>query len=241
MTTDPDGGPDAARNAEGEPPEVTLPSFPRRVLDTFVAPNRLGEALRDHPAWAAAMLTGAVLMVLQMALIPADVWEAMLRQLALARGTKIPEGVSMVGITRIFATVGAGFGYLIFILIVAGLMALLFAFIFGDEGRYKQYLAIVSHAWLISAFLGLLTVPLKIVEKNPQATLSLGTFFYFLSDGYWHRVLNMLDLTQVWAWLVVAAGIHAVDSRRSFKSAAVTLIVLDVCLALIFAIFVRTP
>ncbi len=220
--------------------EVPLPSFPRRVVDTFVAPGRLGDALRDHPVWVAALLTGMVLAVLQMALIPADVWAAMMREMALQGGAKVPEGDAMVGITRIFSVGGAAVGYLIFVPLMAGLLAVLFAFILGDEGSFKQYLAVVAHAQIIPTLFGLLTVPLKIVEKDPRATLSLGTFFYFLPDGYWHRVFSMLDLTQLWAWLVVAAGVHAIDSRRSFKSAATLLIVLQVCIALIFAIFIHT-
>ncbi len=213
--------------------------FPRRVVDVFVAPGRLGAALRDRPLWAAALLTGAALTLLQIALIPADVWEAFIRERLIQSGTKLPMSASMAGTQRIFSVVGGGVGYLLYVPFVAGIVALLFAFILGDEGRYRQYLAVVSHAFIIPVVFGLLTVPLKIAEKTPAATLNLGLFFSFLG-GYWGRVLHLVDLTKIWGWLVVAAGVHAIDPKRSFRSAAVTLVGLSVVLAMVFAVFVHT-
>lgn len=217
--------------------------FIRRVVDTFVAPGQLGEALRDHPAWAAALLVCTALVVLQSALLPSDVWQAMARETILQRGIKLPEGFSVASLgSRMHwgAVVGGMIVYPIMALLAAGLVALLFAFILGDEGSYKQYFALVSHAQIIPTFFGLLTVPLKILEMDPKVTLSFGTFFYFLPEGYWHRVLDLLDLTQLWALLVVAVGLHAFDAKRSVKSAALTLIGLSVAVAMVFGIFVHT-
>lgn len=240
MTTESPDGFEAERAAETETPAVAVASYPRRMLDTFFAPGRLADTLRDHPVWVAALLTAVVLAAVQMALIPTDVWAAWMREMALQRGTKVPEGTVALSLTRYFAMGGAVLGVPIFVALASGVLAILFAFILGDEGRYSQYFAVLAHAQIIPTFFGLLIVPLRIAEKNPQATLSLGTFFYFLPQGYLHRVFNMLDLTQAWAWLVVAAGVHAIDSRRSFKSAATLLIVLYVCLALVLGIFVHT-
>ncbi len=214
-----------------------LPPFHRRVAETFLAPGKLGAALRDQPAWASALFVGAALTFVQVLLIPASVWEAVFRQRALASGRPLPEGFAGGAFMRISATVGGGIGYLVMTLVMAGVVTLLFAFILGDEGRFKQYLAVISHAWLIPAILGLLTVPLKIAQQSPTATLNLGSFFFFLPEGYVLKVLTMLDLTQIWAWLVVAAGVHAIDPKRSFKSAASMLIVLSVLFVMIVAVW----
>jgi hypothetical protein len=46
----------------------------------------------------------------------------------------------------------------------------------------------------------------------------------------------MLDLSQAWAWLVVAQGTHAIHARRSFASAVTVVMVLFVIMALLFAL-----
>ncbi len=231
--------PEETPSAEAEAPP--LPSFPKRVVDVFVAPGRLGAALRERPAWATALFVGAAISLLQLLLIPGEVWEAAFRQVMLQRGQSLPEGFAGGTFMRISSTIGGGLGYLIMAFVMAGVVTLLFAFILGDEGRYKQYLAVVCHAGLIPAIVGLLTVPLKIAQQSPSATLNLGSFFFFLPEGYFLKVLTMLDLSQLWASLVVAAGVHAIDPRRSFKSAAVMLIVLSVLLVMIIAIWAPMP
>ncbi len=226
---------------ETEPDAAPLPPFYRRVVDVFFAPGKLGAALRDHPAWASALFTGAALTVLQVGLLPSAVWEAAFRQTMMQRGQQLPEGSAGGAVMRISSIIGGGLGYMLMALLMAGVVTLLFAFILGDDGRFKQYLAVLSHAWLISAVLGLFTVPLKIAQQSPSATLNLGSFFFFLPEGYLLKVLTMLDLTQVWAWLVVAAGVHAIDPKRSFKSAAVVLILLFVLFIMVIAIWAPMP
>jgi hypothetical protein len=130
--------------------------------------------------------------------------------------------------------------YFVVTFLFAGIVTLGFAFLLGDEGRYKQYLASLTHAWLIPGLVGLALVPLRISEQNPQLTLNLGTFLFFLPDGYLQKVFTMLDLSQIWAWLVVAQGAHVIDRRRSVGSAAALLILINVVLAMIFALFVPT-
>ena len=100
-----------------------------------------------------------------------------------------------------------------------------------------QYLSVLSHAWLIPALVGLALVPLRISQGDPQLTLNVGTFFFFLPEGYLLRFLSLLDLSQIWAFLVVAQGAHAIDSRRSFGSAAAVLLGFLACMALALAPF----
>jgi len=186
--------------------------------------------------WAVALVTGAVLVFLQTYLIPGEVWDAFMRAQAMQAGRELPEGFSMGGVTRAF-TLGVGtlfFAALQFVF--AGLVTFFFSFVFGDEGSYKEYLSVTAHAWLIPALVGLCLVPLRVSQQNPQFTLNLASFFYFLPEGYPLRVLTMLDLSQLWAWVVVAQGAHAIDSRRSVGSAAAALLGLSVALAMVFAL-----
>lgn len=217
--------------------EPGLPSLPTRIAHTFFSPGTLAEGLAKNPAWGAAVVLGAILVLGQTLLIPAEVWDTMFRENMAARGQEMPEGFAAGGTFMRLSTVAFGtLGYFAITFLFAGLVTLLFAFVMGDEGRYRQYLAVLAHAWLIPAFVGLLLLPLKISQQNPQFTLNLGAFFFFLPEGYLTRVATMLDLSQVWAWLVVAQGAHAIDGRRSFASAATVLMVMFVALAFLFAL-----
>jgi len=215
-----------------------LPPFYKRFIDVFFNPGRLGQALKDHPVWFVAMLAGAVLATAMYVLIPADVWAEVQRQALLRSGSQvqeIPAGAqTFVRLTRY---IGGFIGIPISELFFAGIVTLVFAFVLGDEGSYKQYLSLVSHAWLITMTVELLLVPLKINQGNPQATVSVGTFFFFLSDGYLLKALSLLALSKLWTSLVLAAGVHAVDPKRKFSTAAIVLIGLNVASAFIFAIF----
>jgi hypothetical protein len=202
-------------------PQPLEPSpFSKRVVEVFFSPGRLVEALARHPYWAAALVLGAVLAIVQVLLIPGDVWDAMIREQMVARGqdaSAFPGGSSVV---RIFALVGGTVGYFVMALLAAGIVTLVFAFVLGDEGRFKQYLAILAHAFLIPTIVGLALVPLKIAQADPRLTLNVGTFLFFLPAGYLLKWATMMDLSMLWAWLVVAQGARAIDPKRSFGSAA---------------------
>lgn len=214
------------------------PSFPRRVVDVFVSPGHLARALAAHPLWGAALLTGAVLVVLQVGLIPLEIWEASFRRIMLEQGQDPGAVATGAGLMRLWSMIAGGLAWFAFAFVLTGLFTAVFAFVLGDEGRYVQYLSVLSHAWLIPAVVGLALVPLRIAQEDPQLTLSVGTFFFFLPEGYLLRVLSFLDLSQLWALLVVAQGAHAIDPRRSFASAAAILFALNLALAMVLAPFV---
>ena len=225
----------------GEETKDRVPPFHTRFIQTFVAPGKLAKSLARTPVWGMALILGAVLVAAQTVLIPAEVWEAMFRETMLQQGREMPPGFDAGGtVMRVSSLVGGPIMYFIMAFLFTGIVTTAFVFIMGDEGRYKQYLASIAHAWLIPSLVGLALVPLRIAEGNPQLTLNVGTFLFFLPDGYLLKVFTMLDLSQLWAWLVVAQGAHAIDSRRSVGSAAGVLIPISVLLAMVFALFVPT-
>lgn len=227
----------AAESGIGEEPEPRLPSFPERVAQVFFSPGKLAESLTRKPVWGLALLLGVLVVMLQTYLIPQEIWDTMMRETLMARGQQVPANLNS-GIIRITSLIGGGLFVAIGAFLFAGLVTLVFAFVMGDEGRYKQYLAILTHAWIIPAVIGLALVPLKIAQEDVRLTLSLGTFLYFLPEGYLAKFAHMLDLSQAWAWLVVAQGVHAIDRKRSFGSAATVLLVIFVIIAAVMAFFV---
>jgi hypothetical protein len=225
-----------------EPPQQPLePSpFPKRIVEVFFSPGRLVEALARHPLWAAALALGAVIAIVQVLVIPAHVWDAMIREQMMARGQDASAFPGSTSLVRIFALVGGTFVYFVMALLTAGIVTVVFAFVLGDEGRFKQYFAILTHALLIPAIVGLALVPLKIAQSDLRLTLNVGTFLFFLPEGYLLKWATMMDLSMLWAWLVVAQGARAVDPKRSFGSAAGVTIGIFVVISALLALLPGT-
>lgn len=217
---------------------VAAPPLHRRVLAAFVSPDRLFAALRHDPRWAGALLLGAALVLASTALIPPEVWQAFTREQLAAQGRALPEGFDFGSVQRVFALVAGVMGWVAFTFLAAGVVTFTFAFVLGDEGGFRQYLAVVAHAFLVPAAGALLTTPLKIVQADPSLTLNLSLFAVGLDpDGYPMGVLRLLDLFQLWGWVVVAVGVHEIDRRRDVGTAAAVLLAFALAIALVFALF----
>ena len=217
---------------------VTIPGIHRRFVDTFFSPSKMNAYLAAEPRWVVALVVSVALMGLQVALIPSEVWESLIREQSLAQGgTPLPMPDWVTDWMGILAAVGAAMTRAIAIPIGAGFLTVIFAFVLGDEGSYRQYLAVTAHSFFIPALVGLLIIPLKIATQDPQLTLNLGSFFFFLPSGYWLGVLTAMDLTQIWSSLVIAQGAHCIDRSRSFRSAVVILLSLMLAMALIVGRF----
>lgn len=216
-----DGG-----HGNGEPPG----SLPVRLFRVIMAPGRLFAALRDEPRWVAAMLLGSALVVVSTLLVPGEIWDEMFRRQMLQTGQELPEDFDFGTIQRVIAVVAGGVFWFVWTFLLAGILTVLFAFVLGDDGRYRQYLAVTAHALLIPALGGLATVPLRILRRDPQLTLNLG-LFADLEPGYLMSLLAILDLFLLWAYVVMAVGAHEIDPRRSWSSAAAILLVLAVLFA----------
>ena len=217
---------------------VTIPGIHRRFVDTFFSPSKMNAYLAAEPRWVVALVVSVALMGLQVALIPSEVWESLIREQSLAQGgTPLPMPDWVTDWMGILAAVGAAMTTAIAIPIGAGFLTVIFAFVLGDEGSYRQYLAVTAHSFFIPALVGLLITPLKIATQDPQLTLNLGSFFFFLPSGYWLGVLTAMDLTQIWSSLVIAQGAHCIDRSRSFRSAVVILLSLMLAMALMVGRF----
>jgi hypothetical protein len=225
-------------NHENEDATSGLPSLPRRLLAVFFSPGDLVERLAREPRWLTALLAAAFLIGLSVALIPVDIFIEMNREAAMERGAELPEmGERARNFMRFVIPVGSVLTTLLITGVLASVYTVVFAFLLGDEGRFVQYLAVLSHAFFIPALFGLLLTPLRVSTGDPQLTLNLASFFFFLPDGYLFKVLKVFDLTQIWSTLVIAQGAHAIDRRRSFTSAAAILLVIFTAMALVVARF----
>jgi hypothetical protein len=222
-------------------PMPTAPILPRRLLDTFFSPGKMVEAVAREPRWLGALLVSIVLVAISTALIPPEMFAEVQRRAALERGISPPPmSDDTLRLIRIFSVAGSALAIAVISFVMSGLYTLVFAFILGDEGTYRQYLAVMVHAAVIPALLSLGLVPLRIQTGDPQFTLSVASFLYFLEPGYVLNVFRLLDLTQLWSSAVVALGVHQIDRRRSFGSAFTVLLLFTLAVALIIARFLPT-
>lgn len=212
--------------------------LPQRLLKVFYAPAEVFDSLRERPAWFGALAGGAVLVILSLVLIPTDVWVQMMRAQAAEQGTELPSFMASAGAGfRLMSVVSGVVAWFLWAFILAGIATLFFAFLLGDQGRYAQYLSVVSHALFIGAVGSLALVPLRILQQDPSLTLSLGTFFTFLEEGYPLRVLNMLDLFSLWGAAVMAVGATRIDPRRGMGVSLGFFWGFSVAFALLFGLF----
>ncbi len=219
----------------GSPP---LPVLPVRLLQLLFSPGKLFEALREKPAWFGVLLLGAVLVAVSILLIPVDLFIEAAREQLIQRGQTVPPNLGSSGtLFRLSSLVGGVVFWFIWAFLLAGVVTLVFSFFLGDEGRYKQYLSVVSHGLFIGALGALITVPLKIAQQDPSLTLSLGSFAFFLEGGYAFRVLRLLDLFQLWGYGVMAIGVTKIDPKRGLGSALIVFLGFALIVALIFGIF----
>jgi hypothetical protein len=210
-----------------------VPSLATRLLQTFVSPGKMAETVAEHPRWIGALLVGALLMSLSVAVLPLEVLEEAQRRAVIARGgtmQEIPESARAV--IRTVSIVVPAIFFVVIAFVAAAVNTFIFTFVLGDEGTYKQYLAVGVHAAVIPMLAAVLLAPMRIAAESPNLTINLSTFLVFLPEGYVSNVFQAIDVTQIWSSLVTAMGIHAIDRRRSFGSAATIQLALVVLLAL---------
>lgn len=221
--------------------ETTAPqpsALPVRVFKVFFAPGDLFESLREKPLWGGTLFLCGVLVALSVALIPSEIWIEMLRENAANQGTELLPFLESAGaMFTLFSVLGALVFFCLMAFVMAGIVTLIFGFLLGDEGKFVQYLSVVSHGLLISAVGGLILLPLRILQRDPEITLNLGTFLFFISEGYLFRVLKLMELFGLWGYLVMAIGVATIDPKRGLTSSMVVFFGLATAFALVFGIF----
>lgn len=245
---DPGGGTPATE--AGTPPPApgetgpALPSLPRRVLEVFLSPGELFEALARRPAWLGAFLLGGVIVAAGALLVPQELYVEMMREQAGQAGggsagaEGAPDVETIAGFARIAGVVMGAIFWGVYLVLWAGAATLIFAIVLGDDATFRQYFSATSHAFLIAAIGSVLIVPLKIAGGDMTLTLSVGTFTApLLEGGYLQRVLTGLDLFGLWSLLVLAVAASRFERARGWGSAAAILGIVWIALAMVFGIF----
>jgi len=224
-------------DSSGSSQEVhTLPSLPARILPLFFEPTRLFLALREQPVFWGAIFLVATLVAISGILIPAELYEEAARRQIAASGqdiSELPERMATGAgqFMRIMASVGLFVFLPIMVAIQTGVLSLIFQFVLGYDGTYRQYLSVVAHSFLVMAVGAVLMTPLRIAAGRADLSLSLGAFLSSPGESLFGRFLQSVDLFNLWVYALIGLGIAVVDGERSARTA----IGVTVGLALLFS------
>ena len=216
-----------------------VPSLPVRAFQVLFAPGDLFKLLQAQPVWFWMMVVTAVMSALSVWLIPDEAWTNLFREQMLETGRISESELPTPGTGfRIIGSLGAAVSIFILQILIACFTFGVFVFLLGDQGTFKQHLSIVAHAGVVPALGAFVALPLRISQLDPQLTLSVGTLFPFVPEGYFFSVLQALDLFALGAAVLTGLGVSLLDSRRSWGSGASVLVGLTVVFALAMG-FVR--
>lgn len=228
-----DPGAPAGASAADEPPP--RPAFFRRLWMVFVKPGELFGALAQNPAWFPVAALVALVVGAAMWVLPAEAFDAIMANVPAEQREQMPD--LPPGFFRAMTTGGATVVTFLFPVIISLVTYVIFVFIRGDRATFRQHLCVNAHTGMISALGALFMLPLRMRSLDVEQSLSVGSFFGFLPDGYVSDVLAGLDLFSLWSCMVAGIGLAAIDPRRSAGSTAIILVGILLAFAVIRAFF----
>jgi hypothetical protein len=114
-------------------------------------------------------------------------------------------------------------GSLIMAALIAGILWAIFNAAMGGDARYKQILAVLIHAGVISALGQLFTGPINYFRGSVASATSLAALLPMLDDeSFIGRLAGAIDIFIIW-WIIVLAMGLAVLYRRRTQPIAITL------------------
>lgn len=211
----------------------------RRIRDTFVAPRRLAAGITEDSPWVDVLVITTVVAMVAAALLPAEYFLAQVETPVDRLGrpvevTSPPEEIVRWG--RLLQMFSAAVMHPMIVVMVAGLITLLFSVVGGGGVEMRRYLALTSHAFLISALGVVLATVVQIATGAPEVQPSLAPLLGDAAGGAFPlRVLALLNPFTLWMLGVLALGISEMDRRRSFAATAGVLLGLYLALAAVLA------
>jgi hypothetical protein len=124
---------------------------------------------------------------------------------------------------------------------LAGVLYAVFNAGLGGDARYRQVLAVLTHAGAISAVGALFITPLNYARESLSGATNLGVFLPFLDEGSLPaRFLGMIDLFLIWWVIVIGIGLAVLYRRRAgaiVSSLLATYLVIAAAIAVVMRAF----
>lgn len=131
-------------------------------------------------------------------------------------------------------------GGLFMTLVIAAIFWAIFNAAMGGDAAYKQILAVLVHASVISALGQLFTAPLNYFRGSVASATNLAVLLPMLDEkSFAGRLAGMIDLFIVWWLVVLSIGLAVLYRRRTQPIATTLLVVYGVIIVAIAAFMSR--
>jgi len=234
-----DAGKEDAGHGNAADDTQPFPNLGVRVVQLFTSPAELFDHLRRRPEWLGAILLVIAISILYQILTPAE----LLHEVIL-KGLPPDATAEAIAAAQKGAAFFEKFRYVLAVVMpwpifaaIAGLLVVLYTFLLGGEGTFRQAFAAISHVSLIPAIGSLLTLPLALAKHDLQLSLSLHLLAPGLDPGtYFYRVLAGLNVFGLWATVVLGIAVSRIYPKRSAAGSAILLLCVYVALKLLGAL-----
>lgn len=218
-------------------------SFPRRVTGVILAPGETFRSVAAFPVWLDVLvLQTVVVAVAFFVFLSTDVGKLAYVDASVSAvegfGGTVTDAMydGLRGQAEFAAYVQSAsvilFGPLVTV-VMAGVLLGVFT-VAGGEATFRQVLAVVAHAGIVSMLQPLLAMPLNYQRATMSSATNLALFLPGLDEGsFLGGLLGFVDLFYIWYAVVLALGLAAVYRRRPTPIAVGLLSVLFVVAAVV--------
>lgn len=227
------------------PPAMGLPA---RFLGIFFSPGRVFESLKARPTWFFIVLLTAVLIAaFQFGFSNTEKGGQIVRDQIVENsrnaGREIPpeQLETMVKVQKFVAPAAIIVVTLLFTVVLAFLVYLIFNIILGGEATFRQVLSFYAHVTPITVLQQGLTMLIIYIKGTASPVTSLAAFLPLLEhDTFLYRVSVGIDVFTIWQVGVLAVGLGMLYRFTTGKCAGFlysTYLGLVVVISLIIGLF----
>jgi hypothetical protein len=213
-----------------------------RFFGVLTSPRETFRSIVAYPKWF-GILVVTILMVTVFTVLPMTTeegkqatldnqvsqMEAFGRQVSDADYERMRQGM---GYAPYFTAAGILVVSPIMVLIITGILYAVFNAAMGGNASFKQVLAVVTHAGVVSSLSAVFTGPLNYFRGAVGSATNLRVLLPMIDEKtFVGRLLGMVDLFIIW-WLVVLAIGLGVLYRRRTQPVAITLLAVYAVIAL---------
>ena len=222
-------------DAAGE--EHGIPSLPVRIVQVFVSPAKLFDALRHRPAWIGALLglvlIGVAMQLLTPVILSEEAWREVIETQMAGSAAAGADRTAVEQQIEFLLTWGPTIGAATMVVItpislcvIAGLLLIAFNVILGGAATFKQLLSASVHASYVHLAGALIVLALMAMGAQ-QTTLSPSLLLPEM-EGFIGRFLNGINVFSVWTCGVLGIAVSRLYRGRSIWAGTMYLLALYV-------------
>lgn len=224
------------------PPQQPLVS---RVVDTFLSPGNVFEGFREGKApWLGPVLVSVAVMIVIFAVRPLFISDQQMAEFAIEKmremgAQQLPTTEEMAGQMAMQTIIGGVFT-IAWLFIRVGLVGMIlfgiYALALGGRNDIRPYMAVTSHAFLVSTLGYLVLAALQYATGRLDLTLDAALLMPGADpDGLLAKILRGITPFGVWLVALLALGGATINRRKGWLGVAALLFALQLVLATAFA------